>query len=117
MKLFEIRDILKADVLVGEDQLDTVIFGAGGADLMDDILSAVAKEAVLLSGLTTEEVVQTAKISGVGAIVFVRGKKPGQSTVKLARTYKLPLLLTRYSLFVASGRLYMNGLRGLDGSW
>ncbi len=117
MKLFEIRDILKADVLVGEDQLDTVIFGAGGADLMDDILSAVAKEAVLLSGLTTEEVVQTAKISGVGAIVFVRGKRPGKSTMKLARTYELPLLLTRYSLFVASGRLYMNGLRGLDGSW
>lgn len=117
MKLFEIRDILKAEVLVGEDQLDNTIFGAGGADLMDDVLSAVAKEAVLLSGLTTEEVVQTARLSGVGAVVFVRGKRPKESTVELGRTYELPLLLTRYSLFVASGRLYMNGLRGLDGSW
>jgi len=27
------------------------------------------------------------------------------------------VLITKYSLFVASGRLYINGLRGLDGSW
>jgi predicted transcriptional regulator len=117
MKLFEIRDILKAEVLVGEDQMDRALFAGGGADLMHDVLSAVAKEAVLLTGLITEEVIRTAKISEVGAVVFVRGKKPSEKTIELAKSYELPVLLTRYSLFVASGRLYMNGLRGIDGSW
>ncbi len=117
MKLSEIQNILDATVLTGEDQLDKSVVGAGGADLMADVLSAVAKESVLLTGLTTEQVVRTAKVSGVAAVVFVRGKKPDTPVLEMARSYQLPCLLTKYSLFVASGRLYVNGLRGLDGSW
>jgi predicted transcriptional regulator len=117
MKISEIKDTLKAEVLVGEDQLDRSVVAAGGADLMADVLSAVAKEAVLLTGLTTEQVLRTAKVAGVACVVFVRGKRPDQPVLELAREIKMPVLLTRYSLFVASGRLYINGLRGLDGSW
>jgi predicted transcriptional regulator len=117
MKLEEIQDILKAEVLVGSDQLDTTVMGVGCADLMEDILAAVAKNAVLLTGLTTEKVLRTAQVAGVGAIVFVRGKRPEQWLLQQARQHHLPVLLTDYSMFVSSGRLYMNGLRGLDGSW
>lgn len=117
MKLIEIKDILNAEVLVGEELLDNTVFGGGGSDLMDDILSAVAKGSVLLTGLNSEKVIRTAKIADVGAVVFVRGKRPKEEILQLARSYDLPILTTQYSMFVASGRLYMNGLRGLDGSW
>ena len=117
MKISEIRDILKAEILAGEDQLDKSVVAGGGADLMADVLSAVARDAVLLTGLTTEQVLRTAKVAGVALVVFVRGKRPDEPVIDLARSYGLPVLLTRYSLFVASGRLYMRGLRGLDGSW
>ena len=117
MKISEIRQFLDADVLVGEEQLDRSVVAAGGADLMADVLSAVAKEAVLLTGLTTGQVLRTAKVAEVACVVFVRGKKPDQPVLELAQTLNLPVLLTKYSLFVASGRLYINGLRGLDGSW
>lgn len=117
MKIYEIRDILKADVLIGEDQLGRSVVGGGGADLMDDVLSAVAESAVLLTGLINESVLRTAKIAGVSCVVFVRGKKPDQAFLDQAKNHDLPVLSTQYSLFVASGRLYMNGLRGLDGSW
>jgi len=117
MKISEIRDALKAQVLTGEEYLDQEVIGAGGADLMEDILAAVARGAVLLTGLTSDDVVRTAKIAGVSAVVFVRGKRPGPNTLELARSFDLPILLTEDSLFVACGRLYMNGLRGLDGSW
>ena len=108
MKLSEIQNILQATVLTGEDQLDKSVVGAGGADLMADVLSAVAKDALLLTGLTTEHVLRTAR---------VRGKKPDRPVVEMAQSFQLPCMLTKYSLFVASGRLYVNGLRGLDGSW
>jgi predicted transcriptional regulator len=117
MKISEIRDILKAEVLVGNDRMDESVVAGGGADLMADVLSAVAKGAVLLTGLTTEHVLRTAKVAGVALVVFVRGKRPDEPVIELARSYKMPVMLTKYSLFVASGRLYMNGLRGLDGSW
>jgi predicted transcriptional regulator len=117
MKISEVRDILKADVLGGDQWLERPVSGAGGADLMEDVLAAVARDALLLTGLTTEHVIRTAHIVGVGGIVFVRGKRPEEQVLELARPFDMPILMTAYSLFVACGRLYMNGLRGLDGSW
>ncbi|MCP4690373.1 MAG: hypothetical protein GY859_20130 [Desulfobacterales bacterium] len=117
MKIFEVRDILKATVLVGEDLLDKSVSGGGAADLMGDVLSTVAKDAILLTGLTTDKVLETARVSGLGAVVFVRGKKPDKKFLEMARTHDIPILLTDHSLFVACGKLYIGGLRGLDGSW
>jgi len=117
MKIREILQILSAEVLVDNDQLENTVVAAGAADLMDDVLTAVAEGAVLLTGLTTEQALRTAIIAKVGAIVFVRGKDPDKNVVELAKSYNIPVLKTKYSLFVACGRLYMNGLRGLDGSW
>jgi len=117
MKISEVRDILEASVLTGDDQLERTVIGAGGADIMDAFLAAATKDAVILTGHTGDDVIRTARVADVAAVVFVRGKKPKDSAIELARSYKLPTMVTRYSLFVASGKLYMNGLRGLDGSW
>ena len=117
MKLSEIKKILNAEVICGEAYLERTITGGGAADLMDDILAAAAKGAALLTGLTAEHTLPSAKVAGVSAIVFVRGKRPEQHLISMARTYEIPLLRTDYSLFVACGRLYLEGLRGLDGSW
>ena len=117
MKIAEIKEALKATVLAGEDQMEDTIAGAGSADLMEDVLAAATEGCVLLTGVVTEQVVRTAKVARVGVIVFVRGKQPEKRVIDLAASYNIPLLLTRYSLFVASGKLYMEGLRGLDGSW
>jgi len=117
MKLYEVKDILAARVLVGDEQMDKDIMGGGSADLMEDVLSATARDAVLLTGVIDERVIRTAKVAGVGAVVIVRGKTPSQGVIDLAKDNDMPLLVTGKSLFTASGRLYMNGLRGLDGSW
>ncbi len=117
MKLSEIKDILRGTVLFGEDQLDKEIFAGGAADLMDDVLQATAKGAVLLTGLTSVDVLRICTIMDIGAVVFVRGKEPDEEVLNLARSYSIPVLSTTSSLFVSCGRLYMNGLRGLDGYW
>ena len=97
--------------------MQSSVTGAGSADLMDDVLAAATEGCVLLTGVVTDQVIRTAKIAGVAAIVFVRGKKPSKRVIELATSYDIPLLLTQYSLFIASGKLYMEGLRGLNGSW
>ncbi|MGD8700944.1 MAG: DRTGG domain-containing protein [Desulfosarcina sp.] len=117
MKISEIKDTLNARVLCGEDQMDAVVLAGGAADLMDDVLAAAAKGCVLLTGMTTDHVIRTAKIVGVEAVVIVRGKTPPDAFVEMAKSFEIPLMVTDYSLFVACGRLYMNGIRGLDGSW
>ena len=117
MKISEIRDILDATVLTGQDKLDEDLFAAGAADIMEDVLQSTAKDALLLTGLTTLDVVRICTVMDIGAVVFVRGKVPGDDLLELARSYDLPVLTTALTIFVSCGRLYMQGLRGLDGYW
>ena len=117
MLLSQIKDELKAEVLTGEDRLEKSIDVAGGADLIDENLFSRLKGSVLLTGLQNADVVEAASKAGVAALVFVRGKRPEDQAIDLAERFEMPLLVTRFSLFIACGRLYMSGLKGLDGSW
>jgi predicted transcriptional regulator len=117
MKLYEIKEILKATFLTGEAHKDKEVHGAGVADLMADVVAAAARDSVLLTALSTLDVIRMCKVVEVGCVVFVRGRKPAQSIIGLADLCDLPLLLTSYSLFESCGRLYANGLKGLNGSW
>ncbi len=114
MKLDEIREILEAEIISKGNLSDREIIMACGSDLMSDVLTFVKPDALLLTGLTNPQVVRTAEIAEIIAVCFVRGKKPQDETIKLAREKGLPLLATRFSMYVSSGRLYKNGLPGWD---
>ncbi len=115
MRLSEIVDALGATLLIGEDKLDKDITRCGASDLMSDILAAVSEDSILLTGLTTIQVIRTAMVADVGAVVFVRGKKPPQEVIEMAQAQGLPLILSPYSMFVSCGRLHACNLTGLDG--
>ncbi len=115
MKLSKIVDALEAKVLVGDDLLKKDIKTCGASDLMSDILAGLSDGSVLLTGLTTIQVIRTAMVAGVGAVVFVRGKTPPREVIDLAREQQLPLISSPYSMFVSCGRLHACNLTGLDG--
>ena len=115
MKLLEIVDALDASVLNGNKHLDIEITTCGASDLMSDILAGLSEGCILLTGLTTDQVIRTAMVAGVGAVVFVRGKTPPQEVIELAREQDLPLISSPYSMFVSCGRLHACNLTGLDG--
>jgi predicted transcriptional regulator len=117
MKLNEIKNILNATVVCGHEKMDVEIVSGGGADLMTDVLAATAKGSVLLTGQNTSDVIEICIMADVGAVVFVRGKQASESVIELATANSIPILLTHESMFVSCGRLYMQGLRGMDGSW
>jgi hypothetical protein len=60
MKLSEIVDALDAKVLVGDHKLDKEINTCGASDLMSDILAGLSEGSILLTGLTTVQVIRTA---------------------------------------------------------
>lgn len=115
MKLSEIVKTLDAKVLNGPDHLDKEIKTCGASDLMSDILAGLSEGSVLLTGLTTVQVIRTAMVAGVGAVIFVRGKTPPQEVIDLAKDNELPLISSPYSMFVSCGRLHACNLTGLDG--
>ncbi len=114
MKLSEIREILKATVVVGEEKLDPSIEAGAASDLMSDLLRVQKGGFVLLSGLNTLQVIRTAVIAGVSAVVLVRDKKPDQDMIQQAREHGMPLLSTPFTMFTACGRLFKQGLRGVE---
>ncbi len=115
MKLSEIVDALEATVLTGNNHFNKDIATCGASDLMSDILAGLSEGSILLTGLTTVQVIRTAMVAGVGAVVFVRGKKPPQDVIDLAEEHDLPLISSPYSMFVSCGRLHARSLTGLDG--
>ncbi|MEJ2723981.1 MAG: DRTGG domain-containing protein [Deltaproteobacteria bacterium] len=114
MTLSEIKEILRAHVILGEHKLDMIIKAGAGSDLMSDLLRGSKDGVVVLSGLNTVQVIRTAVIAGVAAVVLVRGKRPEQDMIALARTHDLPLLSTPFTMYTACGRLFRQGLRGVE---
>ena len=110
MKLSEVKNILDAEVIVGEEHLDLEVKTAFGADLMSDVLAFAKAGSLLLTGLTNSQVIRTANILDIAAIILVRGKKPSTETINLAKELKIPLLTTKYILFETAGRLYAKGI-------
>jgi predicted transcriptional regulator len=115
MKLSQIVESLEAKVLTGDDLLEKDIDTCGASDLMSDILAGLSEGCILLTGLTTVQVIRTAMVAGVGAVVFVRAKTPSQEVIDLAQEQELPLISSPYSMFVSCGRLHACNLTGLDG--
>ncbi len=115
MKLSDIIEALDGKLLTGDEFLEKDIITCGASDLMSDILAGLSEGCILLTGLTTVQVIRTAMVADVGAVVFVRGKTPPPEVIELAEENQLPLISSPYSMFVSCGRLHACELTGLDG--
>ena len=115
MTLLEIQVILDAHVLARKDDMSVDIDRAYCADLMSDVLAFSITSSLLITGLTNAQVIRTAEVADIKAIVFVQNKRPDGETIALADFKKIPLLVTDYSMFDTCGRLYEKGLRSQAG--
>lgn len=112
MTLEEVKKILKGEMIVapGDPQMDINMACAG--DLMSDILAFTKPCSLLLTGLMNPQVIRTVEVADIKAICFVRGKKPDEATIRLAKSKGIPLLATDLPMFESCGLLYKNGLIG-----
>ena len=110
MKIGTIKELLNAEVVCGENQLDKEVYSACGSDMMSDVLAYVKDQAVLLTGLVNAQVVRTAEMMDMVCIVFVRSKSPTAEMIELARDHGLVLLKTTKRMYEACGKLYAGGL-------
>lgn len=110
MDLAEVLRIIEGKVISKDVDLTQQVRLGGGADLMSDVLAFAQEGMLLMTGLTNPQVVRTAEMAGVAAIVIVRSKLPPPETVALAEQKGIPLLASKYTLFETCGRLYRAGL-------
>jgi len=111
MKLSKIAEILGAEIL-SDGEEDIEIESACGSDLMSDVMAFVKENVLLLTGLVSPQVIRTAEMMDIRAVVFVRGKVPGQNILDMAREKGIAVMSTCYPMFIACGKLYSAGLTG-----
>jgi predicted transcriptional regulator len=111
LNLKQIAACIGAEILHGEALLEKVeIERAYASDLMSDVLAFASPGTLLLTGLTNVQIIRTAQMMDIPAVVFVRGKKPQEEAVTLARSAGMPLLVSSKSMYETCGLLYAAGL-------
>jgi hypothetical protein len=76
------------------------------ADLMSDVLAFSINNSLLITGLTNTQVIRTAEVANIKAIVFIQNKRPDMQTISLADEKNIPRLGTDLSMFDTCGLLF-----------
>jgi predicted transcriptional regulator len=112
MNLRDVSDLLDAEILAGGDQLPAELTAAFAADTMSDLLAVGRAGGLLLTRMTSPQLIRTADIMDIAAVLIIRGKTPSLEVIQLAEELHVPLLATHFPQFEAAGLLYEKGLRG-----
>ena len=112
MTIRDIQMILEAKVLTETTDLSVEVHTACGSDMMSDVLAYVKDQAVLITGLMNQQAIRTAAMMDMVCVVFVRGKRPNDEIIEVARENGIAVLMTQHRMFSTCGLLYKAGLDG-----
>ncbi len=110
MQLRDILYVTESRPISPQLDPDLEVRCGGAADLMSDVLRYNLAQALLVSGLVNPQVVRTAEMAEVAAILLVRGKTAPPETLEISREVGIPILSTELNMFETCGRLYAAGL-------
>lgn len=111
MTVAEAVAVLGGQFFSGEDKADLEVASACGADLMSDVMAFVKDRVLLLTGLVNPQVIRTAELLDIHALIFVRGKIPSRDMIDMAEEAGIILGGTKLPMFLSCGKLYEAGLK------
>lgn len=110
----DVKEILDATVLCGEELLDTEVNSACGSDMMSEVLAFSHNHSVLLTGLCNQQSIRTAEMMDIKCIVYVRGKSPAEDVIEMAKDRDMIVMTTKHRMYSSCGLLYKAGLPSGD---
>ena len=111
MTVAEAVSILDGQFFTGEDKAGLEVDSAGASDLMSDVMAFIRDRVLLLTGLVNPQVIRTATLLDIHAIIFVRGKSPSRDMIEMAEESDIILAGTKLSMYLSCGKLYDAGLK------
>lgn len=115
MLLKDIIQLLDATIYFNNDEtiLEKDFDDAFASDLMSDALALIQEDCnsiLFITGLANVQAIRTAEMLDLSVIMYVRGKKPDQTQIDLAKNMGITLIGVKYNMFTACGKLYTAGL-------
>ena len=114
MNTLELIKLIDGKLINETANVTREIKGGFAADLMSDVLASIQPEAVLITGLCNPQIIRTAIMADVAAILLVRGKTPQRETIELAYQERMPLISTALGMYQVCGQLFDNGLPSFE---
>ena len=111
MTVAEVVTLLDGQFFNGQDKSEREVASVCGADLMSDVMAFVKDRFLLLTGLVNPQVIRTAELLDIHAIIFVRGKTPSRDMIDMAEDADIILAGTKHPMFISCGKIYEAGLR------
>lgn len=112
MTLQDINALLEGTVLTCRQNLPRKVHSAFSSDMMSDVLAFAKNDSVLITGLCNPQVMRTAEMMDLAGVIFIRGKKPDSTMLRLAEEMELCVMVTELPMFATCGKLYNAGLNG-----
>lgn len=110
MRLQDVLDVTDARPISPKPDMSCEVCSGFASDLMSDVLCYDVTRGLLITGLTNPQIIRTAEMADIAAILVVRGKIPPPETIDLAKQIGIPIIGTDLIAFEACGRLYAAGL-------
>ena len=110
MRLKDVLAQAEAQPISLNPDLSRAVRSGFASDLMSDVLCYDVDQGLLITGLTNPQIIRTAEMADIAAILVVRGKSPPPETLDLADQIGIPIISTDLIMFEACGRLFAAGL-------
>ena len=107
MKVKELVESLKREVIAGSSGLDREITWAYMSDLLSDVMGNSREGHLWITMQTHINVVAVATLKDHSAVVMVSGNRPPHEVIAKADDEGMPLLCTEEPAFDISGKIYL----------
>lgn len=106
IKINEIIEALKLEVLSGEKGLDRIVTGGYVCDLLSDVMGNSKEGQIWITLQTHKNVMAIASLRDLAAVILINGLKPDADTAAQSEHENIPILGTRATAFEIAGKLY-----------
>ena len=110
MKVKEIQNLFKLEVVSGEKGLNRDITDGYCGDLLSDVMANSVKGAVWLTVQVHQNIVAVAVLKELAAIILVNGRQPDEETKTKSEDEQIPILVTPLSAYQLAGQLNELGI-------
>jgi predicted transcriptional regulator len=111
MHLSKIIELVNGEIVTNGGVEGIDITSVCSADLLSNVLRYGKKGALLVTCLNQPQVIRSAEISDIPAVLLALGGIPEKDMIALAREKNIVLLTTRLPMYTTCGILFAAGLR------
>jgi len=115
MIIEEIVALLKGSIHHMPDDYENNISYVSASEILSEVRAYIADSILLITSLLSKQVIRTAYIMDLSAVVFTCGIVPSAEIIDFARESQVAVITTSLNTYTACGLLYSAGLQGVNG--